>query len=903
MMTGLAFAAGSLLLSPSADARPQKISSSELEGRTQVRVTPGPEYRAGALHRLLFGDHWRSVWTSPMTVEVLDLASFAGGLKPFETGGGFQTISLRFKGEDGREYRFRTIDKDPSRGMPPKLHNTLVSDVVQDQVSTANPVSVAVIEPLLESAGVLHAPARFVVLPYDREGLGEYYEEFAGLVGTIEEHPDENSGGETAFGGADKVVKSDTLLERLEESNRNAVDAGGYVTARLIDLLVGDWDRHSGQWRWAGYKEGGKTLWKPVPRDRDNAFSRQDGVFSWVITQIIPQIEGFGDDFGDIYFLTWSGRALDRRIFPLVSREEWMQRATELRQMLTDELISEAVGRMPAAMYEAEGAVLEENLRSRRDLLPEAATELFRIYAQDVDLYGSDDAEYASITRLRDGRVELAMYDLNSDGTYDPESLFQRVFDPSDTREVRLYMLGGDDIVRVNGSPAHGIDLRVLGGGGRDDLADNMPQQAGTGYAHVGTVFYDEDDDTVFRSGPYSLVDRRKTPDYEKGEEKYETYPRDFGSEVVASIANLKADYAPEYGAFLGWGVIVEDYGFRRDPYNYNMEFSGGAAFGGGDMRYKFEYRGDFRSVVDGASVMLEAGTTELDFINFYGFGNETAIEDGFDEDDYEIAQQVSWIKPTIHYPADADFQVRTGFEARFIDLDVEPGSRLEELDPYGVHEDYTGSFLVGLRYDTRECGETIELSPRRQAGRLVRTRDICGSAALSGMLLDVEGRWYPGFVGNTDSFGKVSGEWRAYLPLPSLPYSRLAVRAGGEKVWGDYPFFEAATVGGARSIRGYDRERFAGDASLYANSELRLYLGTFKLFVPVMFGPLAFVESGRVYVDGEDSDRWHTGYGGGLWFGFVEPRYALTVAVGKGVDSGRLTDDYGIYVQTGFSF
>ena len=163
-------------------AQPQKIPQSVIDNRKDVRVIPGEHYRAGALHRMLFGDHWRSLWTSPMEVDGLDLNSFAGGLKPFKKGGGFQTASLRFRGADGKEYRFRTVDKDPARGMPEKLRNTVVADVIQDQVTSSNPASAAVISPLLDAAGILHAPSKFVVMPYDRAVLGKYYEDFAGLL-------------------------------------------------------------------------------------------------------------------------------------------------------------------------------------------------------------------------------------------------------------------------------------------------------------------------------------------------------------------------------------------------------------------------------------------------------------------------------------------------------------------------------------------------------------------------------------------------------------------------------------------------------------------------------------------------------------------------------------------------
>src|SRR5690606_29834440 len=108
--------------------------------------------------------------------------------------------------------------------------------------------------------------------------LGQFREEFAGMVGLIEERPDEREGDLPGFGGFTKIVGTTTLIERLEESPDNRLDETGYLTARLVDLMVGDWDRHYDQWRWAEVEEGGGiTRSRPIPRDRDYAFADYAG--------------------------------------------------------------------------------------------------------------------------------------------------------------------------------------------------------------------------------------------------------------------------------------------------------------------------------------------------------------------------------------------------------------------------------------------------------------------------------------------------------------------------------------------------------------------------------------------------------------------------------------------------
>ena len=77
--------------------------NSEIPALEYRTVIPGKEYQAGALYRLFFGDHWRDLWTTPITVPVIDLQKYAGGLTPIKTGGGFQTKSLHFKGAERQE--------------------------------------------------------------------------------------------------------------------------------------------------------------------------------------------------------------------------------------------------------------------------------------------------------------------------------------------------------------------------------------------------------------------------------------------------------------------------------------------------------------------------------------------------------------------------------------------------------------------------------------------------------------------------------------------------------------------------------------------------------------------------------------------------------------------------------
>lgn len=144
--------------------------------------------------------------------------------------------------------------------------------------------------------------------------------EFKRMLGTIEENPTEGKNGKPGFANADKIIDSYELYEKLEKDNDNRVDAVEFLKARLLDLMIGDWDRHYDQWLWAGYKEDGLTVYKPIPRDRDQAFSLYDGLLPMIAGRAITQIEGYGKDYPKIYNLSFNGRYLDRRILPMVEK-------------------------------------------------------------------------------------------------------------------------------------------------------------------------------------------------------------------------------------------------------------------------------------------------------------------------------------------------------------------------------------------------------------------------------------------------------------------------------------------------------------------------------------------------------------------------------------------------------
>src|SRR5262249_48159187 len=145
---------------------------------------------------------------------------------------------------------FRSIDKELTRLFSPTLNRSLLARMVQDQTCAAHPASALVAAPLQAALGLPFTHPRLVVLPPDSL-LGPYQTRLAGLFGTLQEGPVESLPDPPPGQDVPDIKETPVVLARLDSLPGERLDAPGFLTARLLDFLMNDWDRHAGQWRWA----------------------------------------------------------------------------------------------------------------------------------------------------------------------------------------------------------------------------------------------------------------------------------------------------------------------------------------------------------------------------------------------------------------------------------------------------------------------------------------------------------------------------------------------------------------------------------------------------------------------------------------------------------------------------
>jgi hypothetical protein len=840
-------AVGLMLCLDGAGARQLQAQTAD----TMVLQAAGPEYEAGGFYRFLFGAGYRELWTRPIQVPVLDLATYAGGLTPVKRTGGQQTRGLRFSAPDGREFFFRSLDKDPSSVLPPDLRGTVAANVVQDQTKSALPTAPLVVSRLLTAAGIPHDEPRIVVLP-DDSLLLEFRSVFAGVMGTLEERVG-GTGPAAHWGGAREIITTDSLIALTSRSTADRVDARAFLKARLFDILIGDWDRHRDQWRWVRFSDSTPRMWQPVPLDRDQAFAKYDGFLLGIARQVAPQLTNYGPSYPGMVGATWNGRDLDRRFLVGLEQQEWDSVARSLRAALNDGVIREAVRALPPQHYTIIGVTLNDWLRLRRDQLPDATRDFYRLLAKQVDVHATAGNDLAELTRDRDGAVQLTLR-----GSGDSAPYLARKFNPRDTKDVRLFLGDGSDTAVVRGDGDR-ITLRVLGEDGDDRLVDSAT--AGS------NRFYDDSTGPARTAGIAHGVDRQPYT-LPKEPNPHTPPPRDWGNRWQA---NIWASFGPDVGLFLGGGQTFTSYGFRKIPFAARHHVRAG--FATGPQAFRAEYRGQFQRENSATQLELLLRASGIDVIRFHGFGNDIKAP-GSDEF-YRVTQQQYLVAPSVNLRAGRGLTFTIGPELKYVHTDNRRNRFLATIDPYGV-----GAF--------GEFGA--------QASLLLDARNRV-TGATHGASLEIGGSAHPPWWDVRETFGEVHGVATAFLSWKGLFDPTLSFRVGGRKLWGDYPFFEAAFIGDKNTVRLGRENRFAGDASAYGSSELRLFLARANLVVPTDLGVFGLADAGRVFLAGEPSSTWHTAFGGGVWLGFLSRASTVSVAVAASEERTR------IYVQAGFGF
>jgi len=828
-------------------------------------VRADPDLGAGPVKRLFLGSNYRDVWTAPVRVPVLDLGRAEGGLTPIKRGGGYQTVSLRVENPEGREFVLRQVQKRPDLLLPPGLQGTFAADVFTDQMSTTNPYAALVVPHLAEAAGIYHTEPQIVVVPDDPR-LGVYREAFANTLVLFEERPAGDVSDLDKFGNAEDIDGYTTVYQQLREDNDVRVDQPFFLRNRLFDLFIGDWDRHEDQWRWAEFEpvELDSTLtgeartqgrvYRAIPRDRDQAFFNVTGVLPKLAQLYVPGLQDFDPEYGNVMGLTENGLYQDRRLLNKLERDDWLAVARDLQARLTDDVLRDALDGWPEQIDVLHGEEVFRTLQSRRDQLIDAATEFYELQARTVDVVGSDKHERFVVER-RDGETEVTVHKTSKEGE-NRKVIYHRVFPHDETKELRLYGLGGRDRFEIGGATDAGPILHVVGGPGEDAFM-------GEGVASRRVRYYDTERGNEIESGR-AAVTRSDDPSVNRYD------PDDFAYPFYTVLP--AGGFSATDGVRLGASATFVRPAFRHDPYGQRHRIGASVSTLTGGIAGSYEgHWVEAFGPLDG--VFAFEGSTPRDVRNFYGFGNETTNDQSADFYRVRLAEAALSAGVAWRPRESAEFGLAPVVEVTAVEQTEGRilGGLPEESEVFDPQWFAGGDASVVLHHADRDVNPRQGFRWENHAGVRV------------------------GVSGASDTFAPLASAFTLYLSPRLDPQITLALRAGAAHVAGDFPFYEAATLGGESTLRGYRSTRFSGRSSLYQNAELRIALLNVRTYAAGgTLGLLGFVDNGRVWADGEGSTVWHQGYGGGLWMNLFD-LILLRGTIGA--------SDEGTFVNIGFGF
>jgi hypothetical protein len=852
-----------------------------------VTAQASRQYHASPPRTFFLGENYRKEWATEIQVPVFDISKEQGGLKILQRGGGQQTLSLRLESTGGHEFVLRSVEKYPEHAVPEVLRKTFAQDLVQDQISASHPYAALVIPALAEAAGLYHTNPKIVYVPNDPR-FGEYQKMFANSLALFEERPAGNWSDADHFGNSTKIINTAKVIEETIGDNDNQVDQEFVLRSRLFDLVIGDWDRHDDQWRWATIDQKKGDLYRPIPRDRDQAFFVNEGVLArlWSRRWALPKFEGFDERIDWTSGLSFNARYFDRTFLTKLPREDWEKQARDLQARLTDSAIDSAIRQWPDPVYKLHGEGIKRNLRSRRDNLVHDAISHYEFLAKYVDVTGSDKAEKFELEDAGSGNLLVTVSKVSKKGE-DGKKLYSRLFKMDETKEVRIYGLGGDDRFVLKGNSPSRIKARIIGGVGNDTLSIQGRKR------RAKTYFYDQFAGSTIAAG--AVRDRRSS-----NAEVNDYNRKDFEYNRLAPL--LYGNFNPDDGLFIGGGFIGINHGFRKKRFRQRHLFL--ASVAPRTNSYNFRYQSRFTEAIWSWDLDMDLNVKSPNYVNnFFGMGNQSVFDKEIDDvpgstvDDpidfyrYRFEEQSLVVMAMKKFSNWGFFGIGPAFQ------------RIEMEKPSPGQQRFITDYNNTLSDDIFDeyqsyAGPAWQIRADKRDNPRLTTR---------GVTLKISGKNFRGLNAAADDFSAYDGVLSFYYRFRVPSRLVLATRIGGGLNTGSYPFYQAQVLDGKTELRGFRKTRFYGDERVFNNFEARLKLISFRTYLfPASLGVLGFHDIGRVwYADANGIDptaasgvstRWHRGWGGGIWF----TPFNVTVV---SAEVGASVEGVLAYLRLGFLF
>ncbi|HET9825013.1 MAG TPA: ShlB/FhaC/HecB family hemolysin secretion/activation protein, partial [Chitinophagaceae bacterium] len=628
-----------------------------------------------------------------------------------------------------------------------------------------------------------------------------------------------------AFGNADDIVNTDDLLERIFASSKNRVDQQAFLKVRLFDMLINDWDRHEDQWVWALHERDKENVYTPIGRDRDQAFTKTDGIALYVLCRPwgLRPLKNFTPTVKDVRGMNFSARNLDRQFLNEETKEQWVSTITTIQNGLSDQALEDAVKAIPPEANQFSGKTIVKRLKERRDNLSHFGMKYYSALAKRVTINGSAKDEAFVIDMIGNNQVSITGLRRSAKDTF-----FHRSFIRKETKEINIYGLNGQDQFIVRGNEKNPFKIRVIGGDGKNEYKSEANKISGKKIRVYDSLPTENISKRTFKTKNWDSLYR-----YTRNSVKYDWY-----------IPLIIPGYNVDDGFSIGLGILYRKQSWGKKPFGWSQQFV--VNYATGTQAIGFEYAGLFKQTFGKLDFDLDAFFKGPRYtFRFYGWGNETQLNN-HSRSFFKVKANDFYVSPGISRTWERNY-FRFGPQYEAVEVLQDPTKFVNQPAPnidsnifsvqhfIGVNGKWNLFTAKDLRYPTKGLHLTAGVSYLNNIDKSTDQLKLRGSV----------GFYYTFFKRLT-----------------------FAHRTGGETNFGKYYFYHAATIGMEETLRGFWKSRFTGDNSFYQNTELRLRIANLRgYYLRGKLGIFGFLDDGRVWVDGEQSSTLHVGYGGGIYF------------------------------------
>jgi len=822
-----------------------------LSSHTLASVYTEDETDVSGFAKFLWGDRYRKEYSTKVKAPNVVLDTLFGGLTPVKRGGGNQSKSLRLEDKNGTQYVMRAVRKQALQYLQAVLFkdqyiegqfdDTATEELILDVFTGSHPYAPLVIGDLADAIGVYHTNPELYFIP-KQERLGQYNEEYGDELYMIEEHTSEGHNDKASFGFQNKLLSTGDMMKKIHMDEDIMVDEAAYIKARLFDMLIGDWDRHQDQWRWIEFKENGKKVYRPMPRDRDQAFSKMsDGFLLGAAVKLVPTarlLRKYSDDLEDVKGVNVEPYPLDMEIITQSGKEIWDVQAKYIQENVTDEIIEKAFLNMPDEVQGKSVRDIIQKLKARRSNLQKISDRYFDLTNKYAVIKGTNKDDWFDVERLPNGETKVIAYRIKNGKKKD--KFHERTYDYNETKEIWIYALDDDDVFNVSGHGNHLIKLRLIGGQNNDKYIIENGKRV---------TYYDyksKNNTVVTNKGHKKFTDDYKTNVYDYKKLKNNT------TQILPSLGSN-----PDDGLKIGANAILTNYGFERNPFTSQHQISTSYYFA--TQGFDFSYNGEFSNVIGKLNLGIDAKFTSPNYANnFFGFGNESPNPEADENDGLDVDLDYNRVKlETLKFSPSLIWKGRQGASFKF-------GLTYEFIEV----EDSEGRFINLFIGDNTEIKNNFYGA---DAEYHFTNTDNDAFPTL-GMMVNFQG----GYRNDTDTskgFGYIIPELGIDYKLVPSGQLVLATKLRGHINFGDdFEFYQGAVLGAKTGLRGYRFQRFTGKKAFSQSTDVRWNFGSLKTgLLPIHVGIYGGVDYGRVWIDGDDSDKWNNSFGGGFFVNMAQ--------------------------------